>query len=154
MNNGEIENKIRFLHELMDTFIQFVDIEKEAITLSVSSLINIVIDVNEEIDKIRQFHHLASVSIAREMSLYCYYFLRRKPIAVMDETKEYAECINEKFCAFLLLSNTENIEIWDHEYIRFLISVFYRGELSKDAIYLLAMTMCQADKLGGKKDGV
>ena len=154
MNHDEIEHKLKWLQELLHMFVQYMDIEEKIFSLSVPCLINIVMDVYEDVCKIKQFHNLDNLvqpSVAREVSLYCYYILKRKPIIITDE---YASQINEKFCVFLLLSITENREVWDKEYIQFLISMFYRGELSKDAIYLLTMTVCQVDKLGGNKDGL
>lgn len=154
MNHDEIEHKLKWLQELLHMFVQYMDIEEKFFSLSVPCLINIVMDVYEDVCKIKQFHNLVQPSVAREVSLYCYYILKRKPIIITDETNEYASQINEKFCAFLLLSITKNREVWDKEYIQFLIGMFYRGELSKDAIYLLTMTVCQVDKLGGNKDGL
>lgn len=154
IKHEEIEKKLKWLQELLRMFVQVQRIEEEDFVLSVPGLINIVMDVDEEISKIKQFHFLDHVSMTKEMSLYCYYILKRKPIIVTAEKGEYTSQINEKFCVFLLLSSTKNSEIWDSEYIRFLISMLYRGELSKDALYLLAITMHQADKLGGKADGV
>lgn len=154
MNHDEIEDKLKWLQELLRMFVQYMDIEEETFSLSVPCLINIVMDVEEDVRKIKQFHNLVQTSIAREVSLYCYYILKRKPIIIINETIEYASYINEKFCAFLLLNSTENREIWDKEYMQFLISMFYRGELSKDAIYLLTMTVRQIDKLGGNTDGI
>lgn len=149
----EIEYKLKWLQELLRTFVHYMNIEEEGFSLSISELINIVMDVEEEIDRIKKFHSLDHVSAEREVSLYCYYILRRKPIIVIDEKKKCASQINERFCAFMLLSRENNKEIWDKEYLQFLISMFYRGELSKDAIYLLAITMHQMDKLGGSGDG-
>lgn len=154
IKHEEIEKKLKWLQELLRMFVQVQRIEEEDFALSVPGLINIVMDVDEEISKIKQFHSLDHVSMVREMSLYCYYILKRKPIIVTIEKEKYTSQINEKFCVFLLLSSTKNSEIWDSEYISFLLSMFYRGELSKDALYLLAFTMHQADKLGGKADGV
>lgn len=154
MNNSQIESKLKWLHELLSTFVKSMNVEEDTFTISVVGLINIVVDVDKEISKIVEFHQLTHVSVAREVSLYCYYFLKRRPIIITDETNKYADQINERFCVFLLLSITENIKIWDQEYIQFLISMFYRGELSKDAMYLLTMTMRQTEKLGGEDDGV
>lgn len=151
INREDIEYKLKWIQELLRMFVQFMNIEEEGFTLSVPGLINIVMDVDEEIGKIKQFHNLSHVSIVREVSLYCYYILKRRPIIVIDEA--YTSQMNEKFCAFILLSSTESKEVWDKDYLQFLVSMFYRGELTKDAIYLLAMTMHQVDKLGGKKDG-
>lgn len=149
----EIHNKLEWLNELLLMFVQFENVKEEDFTLSVPELINIIIDVDEEIRKIRQFHSLSHVSIARELSLYCFYILKRKPIIIIDRIEYYGNQINERFCVFILLSSTVNIGIWDEEYIQFLVSMFYNGELSKDAIYLLAITMHQMDKSGEKADG-
>ena len=153
--HDEIESRLKWLQEMLRMFVQHMNVEEDAFTLSLSSLINIVMDVNEDISKIKQFHPIIEqVSVAREVSLYCYYILKRKPIIVLNEEKEYANQINERFCAILLLSHTEKREIWDQDYIQFLISMFYRGELSKDALYLLAINIYQVDKVWGKDDRV
>ena len=153
ISQEEIEYKLKWLQELLRMFVQSLNVNEEDFTLSLSELINIVVDVNDEISKIMQFHSLLRVSVAREVSLYCYYFLKRKPIIIMDEKQECSHQINERFCVFLLLNSVTNVEIWDKEYIQFLVSMFYRGELSKDAIYLLSNTISQIDKFGGSADG-
>ncbi|MFR5875790.1 MAG: hypothetical protein ACLUFN_04800 [Eubacterium sp.] len=145
MNNEMVFDKLNWLRRLLNTFVESLNIQDDDFSVSVPDLISIIVDVNKEIDQIKQFHSLDYISTAKELSLYCYYILKRKPIMIKDEEK-YPNQINEKFCVSLLLSSVNIEKKLNKEYIRFLVDMFYRAELTKDAIYLLANTLKQMEE--------
>ena len=146
IDNKNVEMKLERLNSLLMQFIDSIDIKGDNIRLSIPSLISIVTDTEIDIEKEKNFHGLVCVSEAKEIALICYYILRRKPIVVDGTNDNNANLINEKFCAYLLLGSLMNIEHIDKSYVDFLVSMLYKGELSKDAIYLLATTLKTVDK--------
>lgn len=146
INNQNIEKKLEIFESLLMQFMDSIDIERDNIRLSIPSLVSIVTDAEIDIEKEKKFHSLSGVSEAREISLICYYILRRKPIVIDDTDGDNVNLINEKFCAYLLLSSLASIEHIDKSYVDFLISMLYKGELSKDALYLLAITLKTVNK--------
>lgn len=145
MNNEIVFDKLTWLQQFLNIFVESMHIKEEDFTVSVPDIISIIVDVNKEIEQIKQFHSLDHISTAKELSLYCYYILKRKPIMIRDEEKHLNK-INEKFCVSLLLSSVNIEKKLNKEYIRFLVDMFYRAELTKDAIYLLANTLKQMEE--------
>lgn len=141
IKNTEIQ--LKWFYNLFESFANKIDSKKDDISISVPILIEIIMDVDSEINKLVAFHNLVNISRVRQISLYCYYILKRRPIIASQNVK-HASNMNEYFCIILLLSglslDINNISD-NEEYIDFIIYMFKNGELTKDAIYMLAKTL-------------
>lgn len=145
MNNRDyIKDRLTMLQTLLTKFIDLSHIDTNDVVVSVPSLLSIVTDVEIDINKEKQFHMLSVVSEAKEISLICYYLLKRKPILITNSSTEDDNLINEKFCLYLILGLVEDkklLDAFNSKYIRFVLYTFYRGELSKEALYLYVHTL-------------
>lgn len=148
IDNQNVERRIKMLEELILRFIDQIGIERNRVRLSIPSLVSTVTDTEIDIEKDKGFHNLSAISETKEISTLCYYFLKRKPLVVLDETSHDASMINEKFCAYLLLSVSTDIIHLDKNYVKFLISMLYKGDISKEALYLIAQTLKMVDESG------
>lgn len=148
LSQDEASRRISVLINMLNDFISTLGYAKQSVKISKQAVFNIVADVDTELMKIKTFHGVYA-SECKEISLLCYYFLKRKPI--IFESTEGEDTINEKFCVYLILSRL-NVKARDKvvtkEYIEYLVYMFYRGELSKDAIYMLAMTIEMMRSIG------
>ena len=146
----EITEILKQINNLVKRFAKILAIDFERISVSVSHLVEIILQVDIDKNRISIFHSDDSISEIRESSLYCYYFLRKKPIATSGDFK-YSTQINELFCIYLLLSTIsvdckmkgkkEPFNLITEGYFKSLLYAFSDGELSKDALYLLADTI-------------
>lgn len=147
LSPDETSRRISVLFNMLNDFIS-TGYAKQNVKISKQAVFNIVADVDTELMKIKTFHGMYA-SECKETSLLCYYFLKRKPI--IYESAEGEDTINEKFCVYLILSRL-NVKARDKivtkDYIEYLVYMFYRGELSKDAIYMLAMTIEMMRSIG------
>lgn len=80
MNNEMVFDKLNWLRRLLNTFVESLNIQDDDFSVSVPDLISIIVDVNKEIDQIKQFHSLDYISTAKELSLYCYYILKENQL--------------------------------------------------------------------------
>jgi hypothetical protein len=157
MNDKNIDKYIErfdFFQRILLKFADTIQVEKKEISISMQCLSDIIISVENEIKKTRAFHSINHVSWCREISLYCYYILKRKPILLSNNSGQ-SIFINERFCVALLLSNLK-IDKQDSdqmsEYTEFLIYQFSYGELTKDSLYLLAKTLEMLKDRRGNED--
>ena len=141
---------LKQINSLLKKFAGILSIDSERISVSVSHLVEIILQVEMDKNRIAIFHNNSHISEIRESSLYCYYFLRKRPIAVSEDFK-YTTQINELFCIYLLLSTIsidckargkkEPYHMITEEYFKSVLYIFSNGELSRDALYLLADTI-------------
>ena len=119
--------KIQFLLKLIEKYIDITNISKSSIKVSERALLNVI----------------------AELSLLTYYFLKRKPLILVDESGD--DSINEKFCAYLLLSRVSKdtlSRVATGEYVKFLVYMLCNGELTKDGLYTIVRTLELLDKEG------
>ena len=77
----------------------------DSVTINENLLGKAVIDYFEDIDRLKEFEDIERTSVAKIYAHEAYWLIRRKPIQVIDTSKEDERClfINEVACAFMIL---------------------------------------------------
>lgn len=144
----DLYEKIQFLLKLIEKYIDITNISKSSIKVSERALLNVIADADIDLQRVKIFHGVYP-SESRELSLLTYYFLKRKPLILVDESGD--DSINEKFCAYLLLSRVSKdtlSRVATGEYVKFLVYMLCNGELTKDGLYTIVRTLELLDKEG------
>ena len=147
----EITEKISFFKEILIDFIKISNINEDDLTLSLSSLTSVIVSTQKRIEQLRYTHPNLNLCHEREISLYCYYIIKRKPIIAINENDVHYRDVNERFSVYLLLSsivgsNSKFIKYISNEYVEFLVGMFFDGDITMDTIWLLTRTWIQIEQ--------
>lgn len=151
------EKKKEFFEGLISTFKQYAednDIDTSKVEFDFKLINEIFIRVDKREDYYIIFHEETYLSEVRRVALIAFWLLKFKPFLITsDEGKDYNLNINCGFAAYIVLSAvSEDIEreyegkkrfCIDTEYISKLRYAFKYWDLSKEALMLLAETLCK-----------
>ena len=149
-NPNEIVEKLEEFNKLFVKFSEYLHCDADVLSTSVPNMIDIIIEVEKEKKKIAIFEQSSSISEVREISLYCHFILKKRPIIMTQEKfRQLPKNINEFFCVYLLMCTIsltikpigEKGAYFPEQYIKRLLYIFSNGDLSKDALHLLAITL-------------
>lgn len=158
------EEKKKFFDGLISAFRQYAEdnnIDKEKVEFDFKLINEIFIRVDKREDYYIIFHQETYLSEVRKVALIAFWLLKFKPFLITSENgRDYNLNINCGFAAYIMLSAvSEDIEreykgektfSVDREYLRKLLYAFKYWDLSKEALMLLAETLCKCveDKSG------
>lgn len=152
------------VQSLLDTFGVFVEMHKDIEIGDFEANIVLLTEALVRIDKRRDyfmiFHDDTDMNEIKEAALLAYWILKFKPFSVKNEgvEKKYRQ-INEAFAVFVIYSVIKEVSERNSD-MKFSISKGYNAkiiyafkfwDLSKEAIMLVAESLCEAAHVSGAK---
>lgn len=104
MTEQEFMEEIRDLDKLLRDFCDASDLYPyELVKININALRDIIVRVHKRKYYFRVFHNEMITSEYKETALYCYWFLKLRPLWI-DPCNDSSERINEKFTLHLYIS--------------------------------------------------
>ena len=150
LTQEKIFEKLEEFNRLLHTFSDWLGYETNGLSISIPYLVDVFIEVEKEKERISLYEKSIHISEIREVSLYCYFILKKRPVVANNAKPDLlTKNVNETFCIYFLMcviAASKNFcreggEIFPEAYIKHLMKIFANGDLSKDAIFLLAFTL-------------
>ena len=103
LGKEKIMQRYTTMEEYLNSFIERSKF-KDNVTISYSLLNQAVIDYFADIDRLKNFHHIANVNFIKIHAYSAYWILRRKPIQIIKDCEDNTEIafMNENFVASYL----------------------------------------------------
>lgn len=151
------EEKKEFFDGLISVFKRYANdngIDTSKVEFDFKLINEIFIRVNKREDYYIIFHEETYLSEVRKVALIAFWLLKFKPFLITsDEGRDYNLNINCGFAAYIMLSAVsediereykgEKILSIDKEYLKKLRYAFKYWDLSKEAVMLIAETLCK-----------
>lgn len=144
MTEQEFMEEVESLDKLLQDFCTGSDLYSyEMVKMNISALRDIIVRVHKRKHYFRVFHNEMITSEYKETALYCYWFLKLRPLWI-DPSNKCSERINEKFAMHLYISLLKkyNVDISPEDginrlHIRELMYSFRFRDITKEAMILM-----------------
>ena len=144
MTEEEFMKEVKDLYKLLQDFCESSDLYPyESVKINLDALRDIIVRVHKRKYYFRVFHNEMITSEYKETALYCYWFLKLRPLWI-DPSNKSSERINEKFALHLYISLLKKYnEDFSEEdginklHIRELLYSFRFRDITKESMILM-----------------
>ncbi|MCI8484229.1 MAG: hypothetical protein HFH41_07800 [Lachnospiraceae bacterium] len=144
MTEQEYMKEVRDLDKLLHDFCEGSDLYSyESVKININTLKDIIVRVHKRKHYFKVFHNAMITSEYKETALYCYWFLKLRPLWI-DPDNASLERINEKFALHLYISLLKKYnEDFSEEdginklHIRELLYSFRFRDITKESMILM-----------------